>query len=390
MYRLLLIFALSAAALCANPVTESAWEKNRSFYDYLRLNSINTAIITEQDDDTADALRTILAGSSFFEHRDEESGRLLHALIPIGEERQISLYEENGAYKIELIRIRYSTVIESIAVDIRSSLQNDLQKVMGNSRLAQELVSIYDDRVDFRRDIRLGDQVSALYIRKVRLGKTHGTVTALSSFIETAKRRHYAFYNSDDEGYYDENGKSLAGLFLKYPLNFRKITSTYQPSGRAHPVLGITRPHLGVDFAAAKGTHVASVADGVIRFAGCQRSCESGYGKLVIIEHKNGWESRYAHLSGFNRVSPGMRVRQGQTVAFVGSTGVTTGTHLHFEVRKNGDTTNPLAIKNIRKDALRGEALTRFAEEAKRQKVSLDYYADTAKEGVTRLSQSSK
>jgi murein DD-endopeptidase MepM/ murein hydrolase activator NlpD len=380
---------LFSSCLFANTVTELLWEKNQSFYDYLLRNGINPAILTKLDDDTQGELKTILAQTPFFEHREAETDRLLHALIPIGEERQISLYEEGGGYKIELIAIRYQSVIETLTISIEHSLLIDLQKAMGNSRLAQEIMAIFDDRVDFSRDMRRGDQVSAVYIRKVRLGRTHGAITALSCFIETNKKRRYAFYNQSDEGYYDEKGQALAGMFLKYPVFFSKISSTYMPNGREHPVLGVIRPHLGVDFGAKKGASVFSVADGTARFVGCQRGCDEGYGKLVIIEHKNGWESRYAHLNGFARsVRQGARIRQGQTIGYVGNTGITTGVHLHFEMRKHARTTNPLAIKNVRQDGLKGAALERFIEEAKKQKTSLDYYADTASGGVTRLSSS--
>jgi murein DD-endopeptidase MepM/ murein hydrolase activator NlpD len=250
-----------------------------------------------------------------------------------------------------------------------------------------ELTAIYEARIDFRRDLQKDDRVGAIYDRKIRLGKTWGAVTVRSAFIETRKNRIYAFYNEEDESYYDETGNTLASLFLKYPVQFRKIASEYLPSGRIHPIFGVTRPHLGVDFAAAKGTPVSSVADGTVRFRGCQKECTEGYGRLVIVEHKNGWESRYAHLSGFaTALAPGGRVKQGQTVGFVGSSGVATGSHLHFEVRKGSQTVNPLSLRNVRQNGLSGDNLEKFLAEAKLAQTTLDYLADLSENGVTRLS----
>lgn len=391
MIRHLLGFCILISAGLANPVVQKSWAINQSFYNYLQLNFIDPMLITELDQETKDSLRTILAKTTYFEHRNEETGELLHALIPIGEELQISLYrEKSGAYKVELIAIRYTKVIENITAKIGVSLQNDLLGITGNSKLSNELASIYDARIDFRRDIHKGDTISVVYERKVRLGSTHGAVTVVSSFIETGRRRHYAFYNPGDEGYYDERGNALASMFLQFPVSYRRITSGYQPSGRSHPILGMVRPHLGVDFGAPMGTPVTSVADGVVRFVGCQTNCNAGYGKLVVIEHKNGWETRYAHLKGYGRnVSFGARVSQGQTIGFLGASGVTTGPHLHFELRKFSQPTNPLALKNVRQQGLKGTELMQFIAMADKSKIELDYFADTAHKGVARLSYNS-
>ncbi|MDR3163308.1 MAG: M23 family metallopeptidase [Helicobacteraceae bacterium] len=387
MIRSILIACLSSSALFANLVSTQNWPANRSFYDYLVLNRIDPILISELDEDSYEVVRTILADTTFYEHREEETDRLLHALIPISEEQQISLYYSEGGYKLEIVPVRYAVVRETLTTRIQSSLQADLIGITGNSRLAHEITAIFDDRVDFRRDVHKNDPIGAIYLRKVRLGKTWGSVTVESAFIETNGKRRYAFYYPEDEGYYDEKGNALAGLFLKYPLKFIKITSEYQPTGRQHPIYGQLRPHLGVDFGASAGTPIYTVAEGVVRFAGCQRACSEGYGKQVVIEHKNGWQSRYAHLQNFaSKVTQGTRVSQGQTVGYVGKTGVTTGYHLHFEMRRNGQTTNPLAIKNVRQDGLNGKDLSNFLMLAEKWRGDLDYYADIAEPGVNRIS----
>lgn len=383
--HLFLLFSLTAL-LWSHPVEEKIWPVNLTFFDYLVKNNIPTVLLTELGEEESGAVRTIFAHTAYFEQRDEESGRLIQSLIPISEEIQISLYEKTaGQYAVELVPIRYQSVAETLTFTIENSLLIDLQKMTGNSRVATELSSIFDDRIDFRRDFRKGDQVSVIYERKIRLGKTWGTVNVKSAFVETNKKRHYAFYREEDEGYYDEKGRPLAGMFLKYPLDFRRISSGYQPSGRSHPVLGYVRPHLGTDFVAPVGTPVKSVADGVVRFRGCQNGCDKGYGRLVVVQHKNGWETRYAHLKSFARIGQGSKVKQGQVVGYLGGSGLVTGPHLHFEVRKAGRTTNPLALKSVKQQGLKGKELDTFVAYAQRLRTDLDYVADSAQPGVTRL-----
>jgi murein DD-endopeptidase MepM/ murein hydrolase activator NlpD len=144
-------------------------------------------------------------------------------------------------------------------------------------------------------------------------------------------------------GYYDQEGKSMRAAFLRAPLEFRRISSVF--GMRKHPILGIWRQHAGTDYAAAKGTPVRSVGDGVVLFAGRK----GGYGNVIEVRHRNGFVTRYGHLSGFARTTKrGDRVEIGQTIGFVGMTGLATAPHLHFEVLVGGVQRNPrvaLAIK---------------------------------------------
>jgi murein DD-endopeptidase MepM/ murein hydrolase activator NlpD len=384
--RRFIFFLCCVLPLASNPVSEKIWAPNLAFYDYLAANEIDASILTDLDDETYGALKMILAETAYYEHRDEESDKLLHALIPISDERQISLRYDGARYSVEIIPVRYTFVTETLKTRLKNSMQYDLAQITGNGKLSSELAAFFEAMVDYRRDLQKNDRVGAIYERKIRLGRTWGAVIVKSAFIEARKRRFYAFHRAEDESYYDETGKTLANLFLRYPTRFIKITSEYMPNGRVHPVFGVIRPHLGVDFAAPQGTPVVSVADGVARFRGCQKECDKGYGKLVIIEHKNGWESRYAHLSGFaDAVAPGGVVKQGQTIGFVGHSGVTTGSHLHFEVRKGDQSVNPLALRSVRKNGLEGVELEKFLSEAKMLQEALDYLADIEENGVTRI-----
>ncbi len=376
---------LIVCALWGHQVQESVWPANQTFFDYLEKHEIAFSLYYGLNDELKSSVRTIFADTPFHELYHEESGELLQALIPISEDVQISLMRVEEGFEVSLEPIRYQVVEESLTFEIERSLLVDLQRLTGNSRVATELTTIYDDRIDFRRDFRQGDQVSVIYERKVRNGKTWGGVHIKGAFIETNKRRHYAFFRDLDQGYYDEEGKALAGMFIKYPLRFNRISSHFRPSGRTHPVYGYRRPHLGTDFAAPTGTPVRSTADGVVRFRGCQTSCDRGYGRLVIIEHRNGWETRYAHLSRYANIRQGSRVRQGQVIGYVGTSGVSTGPHLHYEVRRAGRPINPLSVRSVREDGLSGEELQEFTVIAGRIRADLDYVAATAQPGVVRL-----
>jgi murein DD-endopeptidase MepM/ murein hydrolase activator NlpD len=149
-------------------------------------------------------------------------------------------------------------------------------------------------------------------------------------------------YFEKDKGqgaYYDLNGQTLARAFLRFPLNFIEISATFSES-RLHPILGIDRPHHGVDFAAKLGTPVRAIADGRISFAGWQKG---GYGRLIEVAHDGSYSSRYAHLQRLaNGVRNGVRVLKGQIIGFVGSSGLSTGPHLHFEINQNNQYIDPL------------------------------------------------
>ena len=204
--------------------------------------------------------------------------------------------------------------------------------------LAWSVADIYEFRIDMSRDVQRGDEFTVLVERKqlptgvTRLGGVlAATFTNGGATIEAI--RHQA---NGITKYYDQTGKSLAANFLLAPLEFRRISSGF--GGRWHPVLGIFRRHQGTDYAASSGTQVRSIGDGVVIGAGVR----GGYGNVIDVRHPNGIVTRYGHLRGFARgVRAGTRVAMGQTIGYVGMTGLATGPHLHFEVLVNGVARNP-------------------------------------------------
>jgi murein DD-endopeptidase MepM/ murein hydrolase activator NlpD len=205
--------------------------------------------------------------------------------------------------------------------------------------LAWAIADVYDWEVDFTRDVRTGDRFEVLFDRLVSPEGERRFGHIEAARVDVASTPTYAYYFTDtrgQSGYFDDEGRSLKRSFLRAPLQFRRVSSRF--GGRMHPILHKTRRHDGVDYAADYGTPVRATADGIVTRAGR----DGGYGNLVELRHANGIRTRYGHLSGFARgLRVGGRVSQGETIGYVGSTGLSTGPHLHYEFLINGRPTNP-------------------------------------------------
>jgi murein DD-endopeptidase MepM/ murein hydrolase activator NlpD len=231
---------------------------------------------------------------------------------------------------------------------IESSLYDALDQAISDSflplpqrrQLAWEIADVYDWEVDFNRDIRPGDRFDVLIERLESPEGERRFGRILAARVDVAREPSYAFYFEADggvRGFYDEQGRSLRRSFLRAPLEFRRVSSRF--GGRYHPILRAWRSHQGTDYAAGYGTPVRATADGIVTKAGR----EGGYGNLIELRHANGIHTRYGHLSAFGKgMFVGARVKQGEWVGYVGSTGLSTGPHLHYEFIVNGRAKNPL------------------------------------------------
>ena len=210
--------------------------------------------------------------------------------------------------------------------------------------LVAELAEIYAYRLDFSHDIRPGDRYRLVYEREARPDGTSRRRRILVAEVVSQGREYPAIYFEADGSrgeYYDREGRSLQTMFRRYPVDYVRITSSFSWR-RYHPILGRYRAHLGTDFGAAPGTPVRATADGTVTFAGR----DGGYGNLIKIRHALGYETRYAHLRGFaSGIRAGVKVVQGQIIGYVGSTGLATGPHLHYELRRNGEALNASRVQ---------------------------------------------
>ena len=260
---------------------------------------------------------------------------------------------------------------------MEGSLYQSAANAGATSAVTAEVVKLFAHKLDFSRDIKAGDAFRMVFDRKVtESGRTIETGDLLYAEIDTAKGGTTRFYRFDRVGggsdYFDEAGKNIKGFLLRTPVDGARITSRF--GMRRHPVLGYARGHQGVDFGAGTGTPVVAAGDGVI----VEARRWAGYGNWVRVRHSGGWETGYAHLSRYAKgLRPGQRVQQGQVIAYVGSTGMSTGPHLHYETWFKGKRTNPLSAKVPQGTILAGAELNAF----RAQKAKVDAMLDKAATG---------
>ncbi len=226
---------------------------------------------------------------------------------------------------------------------IETSLYGDGVKAGADPQAIMELSDIFAWDIDFASDIRKGDTFSILSEVLYVDGNAVRTERVLGAEMVNGGKRYAAIYfnGKGGSGYYDESGKSLRRTLLKSPLRYRRISS-YFSKNRYHPIQKRYRPHHGIDYAAPTGTPVEAAGSGKVLFSGWK----SGYGKFVTLKHNNGYVTSYGHFSRIaNGVKAGTKVSQGDVIGYVGSTGISTGPHLHYEVKLNGSLLNPLSIK---------------------------------------------
>jgi len=243
----------------------------------------------------------------------------------------------------EIIAIKEKINYDKKILILKGEIKDNLISAFDgeNINVALDLSEIFSSDIDFWTDLRKGDSFLILIEGFYLNGdfKIFGKIL-YSEFLNDGKL-YKAYYYDGEDAYFDENGKSKMRAFLKTPLNFKRISSSFS-SSRYHPILKIYRPHHGIDFVAQRGTPVSAIGDGKVVFAGFK----SGYGNFIILKHSNGWESCYGHLLSFGKnIKNGVKVKQGDIIGYVGSTGLATGSHLHYEIRIGGRAINPFKLK---------------------------------------------
>lgn len=231
---------------------------------------------------------------------------------------------------------------EHIEGVISTSLWNAIKDANGDANLTMELSDIYSWTVDFF-GIQPGDTFKVVYENRYIHDECIGMGKILACYLNNAGSKHYAYYfeQNGNGQYFDENGANLRKAFLKAPLNYRRISSTFS-NARRHPVTKVVRPHHGVDYAAPTGTPVVTVGDGTVIEKGWDKK---GGGNYLKIRHNSTYTTTYMHLNGFAKgIQKGSKVKQGDLIGYVGSTGMSTGPHLDFRLNKNGTYINPLTF----------------------------------------------
>ncbi len=273
--------------------------------------------------------------------------------------KKYRLEKVDDDYVDQVTEVELDKHIEFIGVTIETNLWAALHDKLPDPELFTKITDIFSWEIDFFTESRVGDTFKMVYQAFYKDGQfiKAGDILAVEYMLEGTA--HRAFLYTDPDGfidYYDENGYSLRRALLKSPLNYRRISSSFSRS-RLHPVLKIYRPHLGIDYAAAIGTPVVAAGDGIVTIKGI----ENGFGNYLEIEHEFGLTTGYGHLRNFAQgVEKGRRVRQGQVIGYVGVTGITTGPHLDYRVKKDGKYVNPLQMTIPASSPVRPEFMTEF------------------------------
>jgi murein DD-endopeptidase MepM/ murein hydrolase activator NlpD len=233
-----------------------------------------------------------------------------------------------------------------------------------------DVIRIYSYDVDFQRKVQPGDSFEILFASDDENANDNSKAEVLFALLTTGgeTRKFYRYQTIDDNvvDYYDENGKSAKKFLVRKPVADGTITSGF--GGRNHPLLGFTKMHTGVDWGSSTGTPIFASGNGIIDKIGL----EGGYGKYIRIRHANGWETAYGHMSAFARgMEAGKKVRQGQVIGYVGSTGLSTGAHLHYEILVNNRFVDPMKVKLPRGRVLDGTLLAGFDQERTRLEAML-------------------
>ena len=294
-----------------------------------------------------------------FTQRGEVLSDIDYQISPL-QNYKISL-QENGSYKIDEEILEIEKLETHATVEIADSLYLSAKRIGLSDKLIISIANIMEWDIDFAYDIRKGDNFSVIYYENYVGSKKIDDGPILALRFTNNDRDYRIVRYTDSVGqtdYYFLDGRKVRKAFLRNPLEFAYISSRFNPK-RMHPILHRVRAHKGVDYAARRGTPVRASGDGKISV----RQFYSGYGNTVVLQHGGGYSTLYAHLSKFaNRQRVGSWVKQGQVVGYVGSTGLSTGPHLHYEFRVNGVHKNPLTVKLPDAVPLAKSELPRFNE----------------------------
>lgn len=342
------------------------WSSGLSFLTFLEQNHLPLKLYYNLSATDKELASEIQVGSVYYLLKDENQ-KVLQALIPISEDMQIHIYQNpNKEYALDFIPIVYTTHKNTLVVSVQKSPYQDILEHTKDIVLATEFVNTYRKSIDFHKYMLKDDKLAFTYTRKYRLGRTFSTPEIRSAIVQTNKKAHYIF--GFEDSFYDLKGREVAGFLLEMPVKYRRISSKFS-YGRWHPVLKKVRPHYGVDLSAAHGTPIYASASGKVVYSGYR----GGYGNVVEISHGDGIRTLYAHMSKRDpKAFVGARIKKGQLIGRVGSTGMSTGPHLHFGVYRNNKPIDPLGIVRTEKNQLKGSKKKEFLIFANQQKEILD------------------
>ena len=293
----------------------------------------------------------------------EESGanEVISLFYPINEITTIEIKRNKDEFIVNenILKLERKEVV--LSSTIKKNLYSSAVNAGIEPNIIVEFANMYGFEVDFQRDIRSGDKFEVYYERYIdedNIVRNTGKIIYASMFVNNKELSLYNFKFNNKEGYYDVDGKSVIKTLMKTPINGARLSSSF--GLRKHPILGYNKLHQGTDFAARTGTPIMASGSGVVLRAQKYK----GYGNYVSIKHNSTFITAYGHMSKYGRgIKKGVKVKQGQIIGYVGSTGMSTGPHLHYEVIKNGKRINSQRLKLPTGKTLSNEARNKFEVE---------------------------
>ena len=366
---LVLIHFYSFAALTMEELT---WNNGETLLNFLQKNSIPMSLYYDLDREDRE-LASEIASKTKYQILKDENNKIKQVLIPINDDLQIHIYEDKkNNYKLTFTPIIYNIENRILSLTVKTSPYQDVIEESKSTTLARAMVRAFRGSINFK-NIQKGDKVILYYEQKRRMGKLFGDIIIKMAVVEVNKQKNEVFYFNDT--YYNENAKEVESFLLSKPVEKARISSKFTKA-RFHPILKRYRAHLGTDYAAPTNTPVKSAGNGTIIFVGTQ----NGYGKVVKIKHSSGYITLYAHLNKFAKIKKGQKVKQGQLIAYVGSTGMSTGPHLHFGVYLNSKAIDPLSVVKIAKSELKNKDKDIFKKTIKEYRQKVQEHLDLNKE----------
>ncbi len=283
--------------------------------------------------------------------RSNQEQQLKQIIYPSNPLQQLIVRLDKGqVIDAEIRDLAFQTREKSISGEITSSLYETAIEAGLSINLVMEMVRIFGWDIDFVLDIRQGDSFHVIYNEYHLYGKTLSDGHIIAAEFTTQNQTYRAIRFEDGEenfSYFNPQGKSMLGTFLRSPVEFSRISSRF--GRRKHPILKTWRAHKGVDYAASRGTPIRATADGKVILAGKK----GGYGNAIVLRHAGRFSTLYGHMNGFAKgIRSGKRVKQGDVIGYIGSTGLATGPHLHYEFRLDGVHRNPLTFKTPKASAV--------------------------------------
>ena len=316
---------------------EYVWNSKLTFLGFLEQHNIPLKTYYDMDADDKELIQEIRAGQSYT--IEKKNKKIVKINIPVSNELMLQLKRIKNNYTAKYVPIPFKLVEKTISIKVKTNLKKDLYNATKSWYYGKELEEVYSKALALKK-MKKGDRVIIFYTQKYRNGKVFTSPQIQACLIEINKKPFYGFLMKDEK-YYDSLGKkykrTYSTKFIRPLKKFKRISSPFTHR-RYHPILKRYKAHLGIDYAARRGRAIIASSSGKVIY----RGWKGGYGRVVEIQHANGLKTLYAHMKGFAKsVRKGTRVAQGRTIGYVGTSGRSTGPHLHFGLYKNGRAVNP-------------------------------------------------